>query len=103
MPSNFSLPFFLTLFLDINILPLVKSESYHQARNNAVKDLAEAVNQVKVLKQRIARLKQTIASLDALIEGEEPICTETKPDTPLSLREACREALKIANGPRTAT
>jgi len=81
----------------------VKSESYHQARNNAVRDLAEAVNQLKLLEQRIARLKQTIASLDALIEGEEPICTETKPDTQISLREACREALKIANGPRTAT
>jgi len=80
----------------------VKSESYHQARNNAVKDLAEAVNQVKVLEQRIARLKQTIASLDALIEGEETLSTEIKPDTQISLREACREALKIANGPRTA-
>src|SRR5215216_3030933 len=85
--SHLSLTFSLTLFLDTTILPLVKSESYHQARNNAVRDLAEAVNQLKLLEQRIARLKQTIASLDALIEGEEPICTETKPDTQISLRE----------------
>jgi predicted transcriptional regulator len=79
----------------------VNPDSYHQARDNAVRDLANAVNQVKVIEKRIARLKQTIASLNALIEGEESIA-EPKPDRQINLRQACREALKIANGPRTA-
>jgi predicted transcriptional regulator len=79
----------------------VNSESYRQARDNAVNDLAEAVNQVKGIEKRIARLKQTIASLDALIEGEEPVA-KLNQNRQNNLRQACREALKIANGPRTA-
>src|SRR5690242_1738533 len=83
------------------IIAPVNSESYRQARDNAVKDLADAVSQVKTIEKRIARLKQTIASLDALIDGEEPV-TKLHQNRQNNLRQACREALKIANGPRTA-
>jgi hypothetical protein len=79
----------------------MNSDSYHQARNTALKDLAEAVNDAKLIEQRIARLKQTIASLDALIEGEEA-ATETKQKPRIGITDACRQALKIANSPRTA-
>jgi len=79
----------------------MNADSYHQARNNAVKDLAEAVNDAKLLEQRIARLKQTIASLDALIEGEEA-ASEFKQSAQIGITDACREALKVASNPRTA-
>lgn len=79
----------------------MNSDSYHKARNAAVKDLAQAVSEDKLLQQRIARLKQTIASLDALIEGEET-ASEWKQSEQIGITDACRQALKVANSPRTA-
>jgi hypothetical protein len=79
----------------------MNSDSYHKARNVALKDLAQAVSEAKLLEQRIARLKQTIASLDSLIEGEEA-ASEWKQSEQVGITDACRQALKVANGPRTA-
>jgi len=76
--------------------------SYHQARSSALKELADAAKQKEILDKRIARLKQTLASLDALIEGDEASTESRQEMDVVGITDAVRNALKIANSPRTA-
>jgi hypothetical protein len=75
---------------------------YNQARSAALKELAIAAKQRDVLEQRIARLRQTIASLDVLIEGDLEHSEVTQELQVVGITDAVRNALKIANGARTA-
>jgi hypothetical protein len=76
---------------------------YKKAEIAAAKELDDLLEQRTALDKRIARLKQTLLSLHALTDDTfaEEVQAGHVADV-IGITDACRNALKVANSPRTA-
>jgi DNA-directed RNA polymerase subunit F len=78
------------------------SDFYKKAQTAAMKELGELLEKRVALERRITKLRQGIASLDALILDEDETPSEFMQElSEVGITDACRNALKVATSPRT--